>query len=133
MSAATPIPAYAKYELLLVSSPSPSVAHVEFNRPKKLNAFSRAMWLEFAKVFEQLSADEEVRAVVLSGAGEKGFCSGLDLQDAAQNGALMGGATDIARKAKTLRSFIEEFQNSVSAMEKCEKREFPSAWEVMAL
>ncbi|KAF5017848.1 hypothetical protein F66182_10193 [Fusarium sp. NRRL 66182] len=121
MSSATPLPAYASYQHMLVSSPGPFVAHVEINRPKKLNAFSQAVWLEFGRVFTQLSDDPDVRAVVLSGAGDRAFTAGLDVQAAAGDGILSGQDGDVAKKAKALRSHIEEFQESIGAMEKCEK------------
>ncbi|KOS21467.1 Delta(3,5)-Delta(2,4)-dienoyl-CoA isomerase, mitochondrial [Escovopsis weberi] len=126
-----PLPAYASYEYFVVSSPSPFVAHVEINRPAKINAFSEAVWREFGRVFGQLSGDEDVRAVVLSGRGERGFSAGLDVQDAAGHEALGGQAgeageagavgRDAARRAKVLRRNVEEFQGCISAMEKCEK------------
>ncbi|KAH7148556.1 ClpP/crotonase-like domain-containing protein [Dactylonectria macrodidyma] len=122
MSTATPIQAYAAYEHFVVSSPSSFVAHVEINRPRKLNAFSRPMWLEFGRIFTQLSADEDVRVVVLSGAGDRAFTSGLDVQAAAEDGMLTAKeGDDVAKKAKGMRSHIEEFQDCVSAAEKCEK------------
>lgn len=124
MSTATPVPAYAGYKYFLISSPSQGVAHVEINRPQKLNAFSQPMWLEFGRVFEQLSMDSDVRVVVLSGAGDRAFTAGLDVQDAQQNGTLMPKSGDVARRAKNMRVLIEEFQDCIGAMEKCEKREF---------
>lgn len=124
MASATTLPAYDGYKNFRVSSPSTAVVHVEINRPEKLNAFSRACWLEFGKVFGQLSADPDVRAIVLSGAGDRAFTAGLDVQDAQSNGVGPKGG-DIARTAKGLRFLIEEFQDCISAMEKCEKRECP--------
>lgn len=124
-SPATKLPAYTGYEYFLVTSPAPGVAHVEINRPRKLNAFSQPVWLEFGRVFAQLSDDGEVRAVVLSGAGDRAFTAGLDIQAAtAEDGILMMKGDDVARKAKLLRGHIEEFQGSISALEKCEKREY---------
>ncbi|PTB54799.1 hypothetical protein M431DRAFT_85218 [Trichoderma harzianum CBS 226.95] len=79
------------------------------------------MWLEFGRVFQQLSADADVRAVVLSGAGDKAFTAGLDVQSASQDSTLMSDQKDPARKAKGMRAQIEEFQASIGAMEKCEK------------
>ncbi len=124
---AAPLAGY-KYEHFLVTSPHPYVAHVEINRPRKLNAFARPQWLEFGAVFRQLSEDAGVRAVVLSGAGDRAFTAGLDVQAASQEGPLSGGGDggdlDAARKAKALRPHIEEFQSCISEMERCEKREF---------
>lgn len=112
-----------------ITSPSPGVAHVEINRPSKLNAFSEPVWLEFGRVFDQLSADSDIRVVVLSASGEKAFTAGLDVQAAsAGDSAVFGesGKGDVARRAKGLRYHIEEFQGCVSAVERCEKREFGS-------
>ncbi|KAL7790001.1 ClpP/crotonase-like domain-containing protein [Trichoderma ceciliae] len=119
--AASPLAAYGAYKYFAVTSPKPFVAHVQIQRPEKLNAFSEAMWLEFGRVFRQLSADADVRAVVLSGAGDRAFTAGLDVQSASQDGTLMSEEKDPARRAKKMRAQIEEFQDSIGAMEKCEK------------
>ena len=121
MSTATAIPAYAGYQHFVVSSPGVGLAHVEINRPKKLNAFSHPVWLEFGRVFAQLSADADVRAVVLSGAGDRAFTAGLDVQAGLEDGAAFGTG-DVGRRAKVLRAHIEEFQSCIGAVEKCEKR-----------
>lgn len=113
---------YATYKHFLVTSPAPFVAHVEINRPEKLNAFYEAMWLELSRVFRQISTDPDVRAVVLSGAGEKAFTTGLDVVAASQDVTLRGGeGADSARKAAQIRRHILQFQECVSAVEKCEK------------
>ncbi|UKZ48674.1 hypothetical protein TrVGV298_002902 [Trichoderma virens] len=119
--AGSPLAAYSAYKFFTVTSPKPFVAHVQIQRPEKHNAFSEAMWLEFGRVFQQLSADADVRAVVLSGAGDKAFTAGLDVQSASQDSTLMSDQKDPARKAKGMRAQIEEFQSSIGAMEKCEK------------
>lgn len=125
-----PLPRYAGATYFRVTSPSPFVAHVEINRPTKLNAFVEAMWLELGRVFDGLSADPDVRAVVLSGAGDRAFTAGLDVQEASKPGGTldMGNSNDPppdpARAAARLRRHIEEFQNCISSVEKCEKREW---------
>ena len=124
MASSTSLPSYQGYGHFIVSSPQPGVAHVEINRPRKLNAFSQAVWLEFGRVFEQLSRDPDVRSIVLSGGGDRAFTAGLDVQTEAGSELFQPGQGDMARKAKFLRAHIEEFQNSISAMEKCEKRTF---------
>ncbi|KAK0735660.1 ClpP/crotonase-like domain-containing protein [Apiosordaria backusii] len=113
---------YTSYQYFLTSSPAPYVAHIQINRPAKLNAFKEAMWLELRQLFNQLSSDPDVRAVVLSGAGDKAFTAGLDVTEASQNGLLSpDGNLDGARKAARLRRHIAEFQECISALEKCEK------------
>jgi 2-(1,2-epoxy-1,2-dihydrophenyl)acetyl-CoA isomerase len=54
------------------------IATVLLNRPDKLNALSGEMYHELADCFEQLGADDAVRAVVLTGSG-RAFCAGGDV------------------------------------------------------
>jgi enoyl-CoA hydratase/carnithine racemase len=54
---------------------------ITLNRPERLNALNRVMATELGEVFNQSDADDDVRAVVLTGAG-RAFCSGLDLERA---------------------------------------------------
>lgn len=112
---------YADYKYFLVSSPAEYVAHVEINRPQKLNAFFEAMWHELARIFDKLSHDPAVRVVVLSGAGDRAFTAGLDVQ-ATNLDANMSGS-DGARSATTMRRHVDEFQECITRVEKCEKRE----------
>ena len=55
-----------------------SLATVTLNRPDKLNAYVPRMGMEIVKAFERIRADENARAVILTGAG-RGFCAGVDL------------------------------------------------------
>ncbi|KAI1161182.1 enoyl CoA hydratase-like protein [Nemania serpens] len=113
---------YAGFKHFLVSSPAEYVAHVEINRPEKLNAFFEDMWLELGRIFGKLSHDANVRAVILSAVGERAFTAGLDVQAASQGGVLSQGATlDGARLATRIRRHVHEFQDSIGAIEKCEK------------
>jgi 2-(1,2-epoxy-1,2-dihydrophenyl)acetyl-CoA isomerase len=59
------------------------VGVLTLNRPDRLNAINRAMMGEVAAAVGALRADDEVRAVVVTGAG-KGFCAGADLMGAGQ-------------------------------------------------
>lgn len=116
---------YTSFNHYRVTSAGPAVAHVEINRPNKLNAFHEAMWLEMGQIFRQLSTDPEVRVVVLSGAGDRAFTAGLDVQAASQDSPLApgnNGPTDVGRKATLLRRHVDEFQQCIAAVEKCEKR-----------
>ncbi len=120
----------SKYQHFLVSTPAPFVAHVQINRPQKLNAFFEAMWLELRTIFDALSTDPDVRAVILSGAGDKAFTAGLDVEAASQGGMLAqqkGKTVDVARKAAGIKRHVEEFQNCISSIEKCEKRTPPGS------
>ena len=54
------------------------IATVTLNRPDKLNAFNRQMMTELIAAFDAVDADDDVRCVIVTGAG-RGFCAGADL------------------------------------------------------
>ena len=66
------------YEQLLYEV-SDGVATVTLNRPEQRNALSNQMLGELVDAMRRVREDEEVRAVVLTGAGDKVFCAGADL------------------------------------------------------
>lgn len=66
-----------KYPYFNLTFPAQHVAHVEIERPNKLNAFCTPMWHGMRDIFEKVSIDPEVRCVVLSGAGERAFTAGM--------------------------------------------------------
>lgn len=112
----------SSYKYFRLTTPAPFVTHVEINRPDKLNAFHEAMWLELRAVFAALSSSPDVRAVVLSGAGDRAFSAGLDVVAASQTETLQGGkGGDAARRAAGIRRHIVEFQECITAIERCEK------------
>ena len=68
------------YENVLVEKKGP-VAVVTVNRPKALNALDSPTLAEIGEVFRELARDDAVRAVVLTGAGEKAFAAGADIKE----------------------------------------------------
>ena len=58
------------------------VAWVTLNRPEQLNAFDRTMQFELHALWRMLRASTDVGAVVLTGAGERAFCTGFDRKEA---------------------------------------------------
>ncbi|KAK9782367.1 putative ClpP/crotonase-like domain-containing protein [Seiridium cardinale] len=112
---------YSHFKHFNVSSPSEFVAHVEINRPQKLNAFFEAMWIEVGQIFEKLSYDPDVRSIVLTGAGDRAFTAGLDVQAASESGLTSKSGNDGARTATAQRRHILEFQECITKIEKCEK------------
>jgi len=55
------------------------VLTMTLNRPERLNAWTAQMGAEMRAAFDRADADDEVRAVIVTGAG-RGFCAGADLQ-----------------------------------------------------
>lgn len=60
-----------------------AIAIVTINRPKVLNALNTPTMQEIATVMRELASDDSVRAVVLTGAGEKSFVAGADINELA--------------------------------------------------
>jgi enoyl-CoA hydratase len=60
------------------------VAWVTIQNEAKLNTLNRALMLEFVGVIDRLAKDPELRAVVLTGAGQKAFCGGADIDEMSQ-------------------------------------------------
>ncbi len=52
---------------------------ITLNRPERLNAWTQTMFAELMEAFERVDADDEVRAVIVTGAG-RAFCAGADLE-----------------------------------------------------
>jgi len=72
------------------------VATITVNRPDKLNALNDAVMADIGQAFARAKSDESVRAVVLTGAGEKAFVAGADIAELAKQ-TVLGG------KEKSLR------------------------------
>src|SRR5438876_7845609 len=72
------------------------VATVTLNRPDKLNAWTPTMQREVYSVMTQAEKDENVRVIILTGAG-RAFCAGADIQNL---DSLAGGRVDPDRLKK---------------------------------
>ncbi len=94
------------------------IAHVQINRPDKVNAMNAAFWREIVDIFHWVDDTEAVRVVVLSGAG-KHFSAGIDLSLLASVASELG--KDIGRNARALRRKILEMQASFNAVDNCRK------------
>ncbi len=73
------------YTTLRLERAADGVALATLNRPERLNAITFRMFEEWRALCEAVDADDEVRALVVTGAG-RAFCAGLDLSEAATLG-----------------------------------------------
>ena len=64
-----------------------NVAYVTLNRPERMNALGEAVKQGMIDAFVEIRDDPEVRAVVITGAGERAFCAGADLKEAGEKAA----------------------------------------------
>jgi enoyl-CoA hydratase len=100
------------YENILVDVRE-SVAVVTLNRPKVLNALNAATLKELGAAVEELVSNPAVRAILLTGAGEKAFAAGADIQELAQAGATDGH--ELALRGQGLFDRIESCGKPVIA------------------
>jgi len=56
------------------------VARVTIDRPERMNAIDEASEAELMRIWAEIELDEQVRCVVLTGAGERAFCTGADMK-----------------------------------------------------
>jgi enoyl-CoA hydratase/carnithine racemase len=74
-----------EYETLLYEENDEGVATVTLNRPDVLNAFNAKMREELHHVWRFLRSNDDVRAIILTGSGEKAFCTGIDRMESLEN------------------------------------------------
>jgi enoyl-CoA hydratase/carnithine racemase len=86
------------YETLLYQKRN-AVGYVTVNRPEKLNALNRIVIEELHDCFQALQQDNEVRAVILTGAGEKAFVAGADINELAVQTPVEGKTTSLRGQA----------------------------------
>lgn len=95
----------------VLSALEAGVLRLTLNRPDKLNAFNEEMHLALRAGFERARSDDDVRAVMLTGAG-RGFSAGQDLGD---RDPRKGGAPDLGR---TIETFYNPLLKLIRSLEK---------------
>jgi enoyl-CoA hydratase/carnithine racemase len=86
------------------------VARITINRPQHYNAYSTAALQELATAFRDASFDDAVGAIVLTGAGDRAFCTGGDVKEYAQ--AYVATPRDYWKYMALFRTYIESILNT---------------------
>lgn len=84
------------YQTLRIERPEPGVDLVTIDRPEALNALNDTVFEEFGHYLAGVESDPEVRAIVLTGAGDKAFVAGADIKQ-------MVTMTPVEAKARSWR------------------------------
>jgi enoyl-CoA hydratase len=92
------------------------VGIIIFNNPQRHNAVSLEMWAATSRILEQYAGDEEVRVVVLTGAGGKAFVSGADISKFESERATLDATRHYNVTVERTYSAIEEFPKPTIAM-----------------
>lgn len=90
------------------------LATVIINRPKKLNALNKATINELHSAFEAIEDDENIRAILLTGSGEKAFVAGADISEFAHFSVQEGGNL-ASQGQEMLFDFVENLSIPVIA------------------
>lgn len=98
---------------LILYEKDEAVATITLNRPETLNAFSREVVEEVLQALEDVRNDENVRVVVLTGAGEKAFSAGADIKAMIGMNALR--ARDLSLMGEKLCFALENLEKPVVA------------------
>ncbi|WP_096395632.1 3-hydroxyacyl-CoA dehydrogenase/enoyl-CoA hydratase family protein [Halorubrum trapanicum] len=104
----------ADYEVLNVAVED-RVGHVEIDRPHRMNTISGEVLDELAEAIDRLDADDEVRAILLSGAGDRAFSAGADVQSMAAGGADPIHAVELSRQGQQTFGKLEASDKPVVA------------------
>ena len=96
------------------------VAHLAINRPEKANSLHQEAWAEMREALLQCDKNPEVRALILSGNGDKIFCAGIDLTMLMSTNELVQDNCE-GRKREKFRNFLLDFQDILSTFEKISK------------
>jgi len=101
------------YSNILIETESP-LATITINRPNKLNALNKETIKELHEAFKVLNKAKDVKAIIITGAGEKAFVAGADISEFADFSVKEGGKL-AAKGQKILFDFVEKLNTPVIA------------------
>ena len=102
------------FETIRVEYPGEKVGKIVLDRPQRMNTVSPTMLDELAEAIEYLEADEEVRCLLLSGAGDRAFSAGADVQGMAGSASPLDGIS-LSRKGQETFGKLESCGKPVVA------------------
>jgi len=89
------------------------IAVMTINRPRAMNAFTGEMLAAMDACFEDFRKDDELWVAILTGAGDKAFCAGMDLQEAIPR---LNAGEDLGYSDHTKRPFSDVFKPIIAAV-----------------
>jgi enoyl-CoA hydratase/carnithine racemase len=93
----------------ILKSVTDGVGIITFNNPEKRNAMSMEMWEGLGTALIELREDDNVRVVILTGAGDKAFMSGADISQFEKNRRNAQANEDYNRKSDAQRALLAEY------------------------
>src|SRR5215207_2479646 len=97
-----------------------NVALLTLNRPERRNAMGQAVREGIVESFARAAGDPDVRAIVLTGAGDRAFCAGADLKERATDATARGGTSldvnDLRQPTSALYVVFETYKPVIAAV-----------------
>jgi enoyl-CoA hydratase len=100
----------------MLSRKEGGVGIVTFNNPERHNAVSLEMWEATRHILDAFAADDEIRVVVLKGAGDKAFVSGADISKFASERATLEASRAYGVKSDAAYAAVADFPKPTIAM-----------------
>lgn len=89
----------------IITDINEGILKIELNRPKAANALSINMLKELQEAFELAKYDQNIRCIVITGAGKKAFCAGADLKERSEMDAIQ-----VKKTVSLIRETINELE-----------------------
>lgn len=102
------------YNTISLETDENGVAHLTINRPKKLNALNNEVLDELEKALDSIAENDTVKAVLMSGAGDKAFVAGADISELA--GLDEKGGTEASERGQQIFSKLESLPKPAIAV-----------------
>ncbi|MFC6955163.1 3-hydroxyacyl-CoA dehydrogenase/enoyl-CoA hydratase family protein [Halorubellus litoreus] len=103
------------FETLELTYPGDKVAQIELSRPQQMNSISLELIEELDAAIDVVDEDDDVRALLLTGAGSKAFSAGADFMSIAGGGADPFGAVELSKYGQETFGRLEEIEMPVVA------------------
>lgn len=102
---------------LIIQEREGAIALLTFNRPEKLNALNYALNDQLLHVLDEIEDDETIRAIVLTGAGDRAFSAGGDIHEFAQSikAGVDIAVKDFCKRGQIMTARLENFPKPIIA------------------
>ena len=103
------------FQLLSLEPDAEGIAVLTIRRPEKLNALNQALISELGAAFEAVADNAGIKALIITGAGEKAFVAGADISELASTDAFQG--VELSQRGQRIFRFLETMRKpSVAAV-----------------
>ncbi|MFC1858686.1 enoyl-CoA hydratase [Thermodesulfobacteriota bacterium] len=100
----------------MLANKESGIGWITFNNPAKRNAVSQEMWQALSMILEDFRADDDIRVVILKGAGDKAFISGADISEFESMRRSAAQSEEYTKIAESARKMLYDLEKPLLAM-----------------